>query len=86
MRSQAFTCGVVRGLEVGYTVEPDPGGPGDIVRVQIAAGRALAASGEDLVLPTPVEIRLTDLPAVAEPAVFAEANGEEPEEIRIVVD
>ena len=78
VRSQSFTRGIARGLEVGYTVEPGPGGPGSVVRLQIAAGRALAASGEDLVLPTPVDIRLADLPVVAEPAVFAEANGEEP--------
>ena len=78
VRSQAFTSGVARGLEVGYTVEPDAGGAGMIVRLRIAPGRALAVSGEDLVLPTPVAIRLTDLPVVAEPAVFAEANGEEP--------
>ena len=75
VRSQAFTRGVARGLEVAYTVEAGPGG---IVRLQITPGRALAASGEDVVLPTPVEIRLTDLPVVAEPAVFAEAGGEEP--------
>jgi hypothetical protein len=78
VRSQAFTRGVIRGLEVAYTVEPDPAGPGSIVRLQVAPGRALAASGEDVVLPTPIELRLADLPVVAEPAVFAEANGEEP--------
>jgi hypothetical protein len=75
VRSQAFTRGVARGLEMGYTVEPGAGG---VVRLQVTPGRALAASGEDLVLPTPVEIRLTDLPVVAEPAVFAEAGGLEP--------
>jgi hypothetical protein len=74
VRSQAFTRGVARGLEVGYTVEPGPGG---MVRLRVSAGRALAASGEDVVLPAGMDIRLTDLPVVAEPAVFAEAAGED---------
>ena len=76
VRSQAFTRGVARGLEVGYTVEPRRWP--DVVRLQIAPGRALAASGEDVVLPTPVDVRLADLPVVAEPAVFAEAGGVAP--------
>ena len=41
VRSQAFTRGVARGLEVAYTVEAGPGG---IVRLQITPGRVLAAS------------------------------------------
>jgi hypothetical protein len=75
VRSQAFTRGVVRGLEVSFTV--DAAGEGDpVARLRISPGRALAASGEDVVLPTPLDVRLRDLPVVAEPAVFAEAAGE----------
>jgi hypothetical protein len=78
IRTQAFTRGVARGLELGYTLEPAADGSGSEVRLQIAPGRALAFSGEDVVLATPADIRLLDLPVVAEPAVFAEAAGEAP--------
>lgn len=77
VRGQALTSGVVRGLEVGYAVETDSEGAA-VVRLRVTPGRALAVSGEDVVLPTPVEFRLLDLPVVAEPAVFAEAAGEAP--------
>ena len=78
LRGQAFTKGVAQGLGVSYTIEPGEGDAPDEVRLQITPGRALAVSGEDVVLPTPVDVRLADLPVVAEPAVFAEASGEAP--------
>ena len=78
IRTQAFTRGVARGLDVSFTVESGPGGTGGEVRLQITPGRALVFSGEDVALPTPIDVRLLDLPVVAEPAVFAEAAGEAP--------
>jgi hypothetical protein len=78
IRTQAFTRGVARGLEVSFTVEPGAGGTGGDVHLQITPGRALAFSGEDVVLPTPVDVRLLELPVVAEPAIFAQALGEAP--------
>src|SRR5688572_25864557 len=78
LRGQAITKGDAQGLGVSYTIEPGEGDAPDDARLQITPGRALAVSGEDVVLPTPVDIRLADLPVVAEPAVFAEASGEAP--------
>ena len=77
IRAQAFTRGVVRGLEVRVSAGPGTDGLA-AVRLQIAPGRALTWSGEDVVLPAPVDVRLGDVPVVAEPAVFAEAAGEAP--------
>ncbi len=70
LRGQAFTPGVVDGLETGYTVTPagDSGRP--TVRLQVAAGRGLAASGEDLRIPRGVEVDFYGLPVVAPPGVF----------------
>ena len=70
IRTQAFTRGVARGLDVTFTVESGPGGTGGDVRLQITPGRALAFSGEDVSLPTPIDVRLLDLPVVAEPATL----------------
>lgn len=70
-RGQAFTPGVVSGLEVGYTVgEPEEVGARAPVQLSIAAGRGLAASGEDLVLPRPLQADFWSLPVVAPPAVL----------------
>ena len=76
VRSQAFTRGVARGLDVTYTIEGT--GANAVVRLQVTPGRALTYTGEDVVLPTPAEVRFVDLPVVAEPSVFAEAAGEAP--------
>lgn len=70
-RGQAFTPGVARGLEVGYVLEgTDPGGKA-VVRLKIADGQGLAASGEDVVLVRAAECLLSALPVVAPPYVFA---------------
>jgi hypothetical protein len=70
-RGQAFTPGVVNGLEVGYSIgEPEEEGGRARVLLNIAAGRGLAASGEDLVLTRPLEADLWALPVVAPPTVF----------------
>ena len=76
-RGQAFTSGVIRGLEVSFTIEAVPDGA-PVVRLHVTPGRALTISGEDVVVAVPVDVRLGDLPVVAEPAVFAEAGGEAP--------
>ena len=76
IRTQAFTPGVVAGLEVSSTIEG--GGADAVVRLHIRPGRALTATGEDVVLASPVDLRLSDLPVVAEPAIFAEAGGATP--------
>jgi len=70
-RGMAFTPGVVAGLEVGYTVTPatETGGRPQ-VRMHIASGRALAASGEDVWLARAIELDLFGLPVVAPPSVF----------------
>lgn len=77
IRGQAFTAGVVNGLEVHHSTETDGTGT-TRVRIHVMPGRALTASGEDVVLPTEVAFNLTDLPVVAEPVIFADAAGEAP--------
>ena len=71
LRGQRLTAGVVQGLEVGYDVVPLPAGGEPDITLAIAAGRGLAVSGEDVLLPQPVEIHLRDLPVFAEPSVEA---------------
>ena len=62
---------------MSYTIEPGRRRP-DVVRLQITPGSGAGCERRGLVLPTPVEVSLADLPVVAEPAVFAEAGGEAP--------
>jgi hypothetical protein len=70
-RAQAFTTGVVRGLEVGTTVGATPEGGGrPEVRVRLGAGLGLAVGGEDVVLLREVEADLWGLPVAAPPGVF----------------
>ncbi len=77
-RGQSFTPGTVRGLEVGQRIEPAPENGGDgTLHLVIEPGHALAASGEDVLLPRRLEFRLADLPVVAPPAWFVE-EGEAP--------
>ena len=68
-RGQAFTLGVVHGLEVSQAGVP---GEGDATsaRVFIEPGLGLAFSGEDVVVARRVEFRLADLPVVAPPSLF----------------
>ncbi|HEX5127155.1 MAG TPA: hypothetical protein VFW00_10485, partial [Rhodocyclaceae bacterium] len=69
-RGQAFTPGVVRGLQVGYTVEGVDGDGHAIVKLTVTDGQGLAVSGEDVVLVQHTECLLSDLPVVAPPSIF----------------
>lgn len=68
-RGQAYTPGVVQGLELGYEIRASAAARPE-VRLRIAAGRGLAASGEDVVLAQEQEADWWSLPVVAPPAVF----------------
>jgi hypothetical protein len=70
-RGQAFTPGVTRGLEVGYTIDGVNAAGQPIVTLKISDGHGLAVSGEDVVLARAIECLLSALPVVAPPAVFA---------------
>ncbi len=76
-RGQAFTAGVVRGLEVTHRLEQDSVGD-PRVRLRIEPGQALAASGEDITLLQPITCLLGELPVLAPPAWF-EAAAPEPD-------
>lgn len=69
-RGQAYTAGVVHGLEVGFETRVRDGAARAEVRVHIAAGHGLAASGEDVALTHEIEADLWSLPVVAPPTVF----------------
>ncbi|QSA98406.1 hypothetical protein [Methylococcus sp. EFPC2] len=70
-RAQAFTAGVVNGLEVGYAVTPRSGeATRDRVVLHLSGGRGLAVSGEDVWLPRGIEVDFHALPVVAPPDVF----------------
>ncbi len=77
LRGQAFTPGVAQGLDVTWTTETGSDGVA-VARLQVAPGRALTITGEDVVLAAPVDVRLADLPVVAEPAVFEADPSSEP--------
>jgi hypothetical protein len=78
LHGQTLTAGVVYGLEVGYELlSSDREGEPPAVRLTIAAGLGLAASGEDVVLTRPVELDLRQLPVFAEPSVEVELPQEE---------
>lgn len=68
-RGQAYTAGVVNGLELGFEIRA-AGDARAEVRLRIAGGRGLAASGEDVVLAQEIEADLWSLPVVAPPALF----------------
>ncbi|MBN8442667.1 MAG: hypothetical protein J0M28_13370 [Thauera sp.] len=76
LRGQAFTAGVVRGLESALIAD---GGGMAAARVALMQGSALAVSGEDVRVPQAVEFALADLSVVGDPSAFAgmgEAGGE----------
>lgn len=68
-RGQAFVAGVIDGLDVGFSVQPDAG-DGVVVRLSVGPGMGLAASGEDVVLVRSMDTTLGALPVVAPPGVF----------------
>ncbi len=72
-RGQAFTPGVVRGLDVGYVMDGVDARGRAIVKLTIGDGQGLAVSGEDVVLARQTECLLSALPVVAPPSFFAGA-------------
>ena len=84
-RGQAYTAGVVEGLEVGAVWDPTGARPVGLpaVRLQIAAGRGLAVSGEDVVLPRDIDADLFGVPVVAPAGLFdPDAEAEAPGGLR----
>jgi hypothetical protein len=69
LRGQAFTAGVVRGLEV----EPLPAADSESApaRLLVSPGQGLSVSGEDVGLPRAVDFLLDDLPVVREGRIGA---------------
>ncbi|MBE0623293.1 MAG: hypothetical protein IH606_00650, partial [Burkholderiales bacterium] len=87
-RGQAYTPGVVRGMEVSHPVEAD-GNDSSPLRVLIEPGLGLAVSGEDVVLARRVEFLLSDLPVVAPPSVFSgllDADAQQAAEVSAMED
>jgi hypothetical protein len=74
-RGQDWVAGVVAGLEVqAQAVE---GSGFAATRLQVAQGRGLAVSGEDVVLNTALQCALADVPVVAPPGFFIDGSGVE---------
>jgi len=74
LRAQAFTPGVVEGLEVGFVAGPPPPETPDaraIVRLHVGAGRGLAVDGEDVWLAGAIEADLYGIPVVTSKSVIA---------------
>ena len=61
LQGQAFTAGVVRGLEVELLPARETSAAGS-ARLRISPGQGLAVSGEDVVLSQAVEVALDELP------------------------
>jgi hypothetical protein len=72
-RGQAFTPGVVRGLEVEYRELPPIGSAPPQVRLSIAAGQGLSVDGETLMIGE-IDVDLFSLQVVAPPEVLAGGN------------
>ena len=72
LRGQAFTPGVVRGLE--SALFNTAGGLAG-TRLALMQGQGLAADGEDVRVPQALEVALADLPVVADPSAFAGMGG-----------
>ena len=70
-RAQAFSAGVVNGLEVGTRADTSVDSAQPSVQLRIAAGLALTVTGEDLRLPSDVECDWYALPVVAPPGLFS---------------
>lgn len=74
-RGQDWVAGVVDGFEVqAQAVE---GAGFAATRVQVAQGRGLAVSGEDVVLNVALQCLLADVPVVAPPGFFVDGSGVE---------
>ena len=72
LRGQAFTPGVVRGLEAAMS-----GNAGGLATTRLALmqGQGLSIDGEDVRVLQALEVALADLPVVADPSVFAGMGG-----------
>ena len=68
LRGQAFTPGVVRGLECDLL--ESVGGLAS-ARLALMQGQGLSVDGEDVRVLQALDVALADLPAVADPSVFA---------------
>jgi hypothetical protein len=75
-RGRDFVPGVVDGLEVAARDAADAESTGfDTTALQVGRGRALCASGEDVVLARALECRLADVPVVAPARFFDDGSG-----------
>jgi hypothetical protein len=72
LRGQAFTPGVVRGLETAL-LSRAAGLVG--TRLALLQGQGLSVDGEDVRVLQALEVALADLPAVADPSAFAGMGG-----------
>ena len=72
LRGQAFTPGVVRGLETAL-LSSAAGLVG--TRLALLQGQGLSIDGEDVRVLQALEVALADLPAVADPSAFAGMGG-----------
>jgi len=78
-RGQAFSAGVVQGLEASQTFIASDGATPAQVRLFIEPGQGLATSGEDVLLVRRLDCALAEVPVVAPPAWFvAMAPGDPP--------
>ena len=74
-RGQDWVAGVVDGLEV--QAQAVAGAGFAATRLQVAQGRGLAVSGEDVVLNVALQCLLSDVPVVAPPGFFVDGSGVE---------
>ena len=74
-RGQDWVAGVVSGLEV--QAQAVAGDAFAATRLQVAKGRGLAVSGEDVVLNTALQCLLSDVPVIAPPGFFVDGSGVE---------
>jgi hypothetical protein len=74
LRGQEGVPGIVSGLEVSAAAVPGQTGFA-ATRIRIERGRALAASGEDVVLNRPLECLLADVPVIAPSVFFHNGSG-----------
>lgn len=72
LRGQAFTPGVVRGLETALF---NAAGGLTGARLALMQGQGLGVDGEDVRVLQAVEVALADLPVVADPSVFTGMGG-----------
>ncbi|MCW5581221.1 MAG: hypothetical protein KIS72_07765 [Luteimonas sp.] len=72
LRGQAFTGGVVRGLETALLTD---GGGLSGARVALMQGSGLAVSGEDVRVHQAVAFALADLSVVGDPSAFSGTSG-----------